>query len=221
MIPKNTIQVEGKNVSGLLKLLDALEEHDDVQNVFRTPTSTRRRWRRSRRRDAFTSAVRVLGIDCGTERTGYGVIDSDGVASSMIEAGVLKTDPKHPLVGPAADDLDWVARHHRALCAGLRRGGGRISCGECPKRSEACPRRGVALLMVAESQIAPRRIFADGGQNECCRLRPGGKGAGADDGAVDPLARAASLPEDASDALAVAICHATRASHALRMRAAQ
>ena len=34
MIPKNTIQVEGKNVSGLLKLLDALEEHDDVQNVF-------------------------------------------------------------------------------------------------------------------------------------------------------------------------------------------
>jgi YebC/PmpR family DNA-binding regulatory protein len=34
MIPKNTIQVEGKNVSGLLKLLDALEEHDDVQNVY-------------------------------------------------------------------------------------------------------------------------------------------------------------------------------------------
>ena len=29
------------------------------------------------------------------------------------------------------------------------------------------------------------------------------------------------LPEDASDALAVAICHATRASHALRMRAAR
>lgn len=34
MIPKNTIQVEGKNVNGLLKLLDALEEHDDVQNVY-------------------------------------------------------------------------------------------------------------------------------------------------------------------------------------------
>jgi YebC/PmpR family DNA-binding regulatory protein len=34
MIPKNTIQVEGANAKGLLKLLDALEEHDDVQNVF-------------------------------------------------------------------------------------------------------------------------------------------------------------------------------------------
>jgi len=34
MIPKNTVQVEGKNVNGLLKLLDALEEHDDVQNVY-------------------------------------------------------------------------------------------------------------------------------------------------------------------------------------------
>jgi YebC/PmpR family DNA-binding regulatory protein len=34
MIPKNTIQVEGANAKGLLKLLDALEDHDDVQNVF-------------------------------------------------------------------------------------------------------------------------------------------------------------------------------------------
>jgi YebC/PmpR family DNA-binding regulatory protein len=33
-VPKNTIQVEGKNVNGLLKLLDALEEHDDVQTVY-------------------------------------------------------------------------------------------------------------------------------------------------------------------------------------------
>ena len=34
MIPKNTIQVEGKNVAGLMRLIDALEEHDDVQNVY-------------------------------------------------------------------------------------------------------------------------------------------------------------------------------------------
>jgi YebC/PmpR family DNA-binding regulatory protein len=34
MIPKNTIQVEGKTVGSLLKMLDVLEEHDDVQNVF-------------------------------------------------------------------------------------------------------------------------------------------------------------------------------------------
>jgi transcriptional/translational regulatory protein YebC/TACO1 len=34
MVPKNTVAVDGKNVAGLIKLTDALEEHDDVQNVF-------------------------------------------------------------------------------------------------------------------------------------------------------------------------------------------
>jgi YebC/PmpR family DNA-binding regulatory protein len=34
MIPKNLIMLEGKNASGILKLTEALEEHDDVQNVF-------------------------------------------------------------------------------------------------------------------------------------------------------------------------------------------
>lgn len=34
MYPKNTIKVEGKDAETLLKILDALEEHDDVQNVY-------------------------------------------------------------------------------------------------------------------------------------------------------------------------------------------
>jgi YebC/PmpR family DNA-binding regulatory protein len=34
MIPKNTIKLEGKNAQSMLKLYDALEEHDDVQNVY-------------------------------------------------------------------------------------------------------------------------------------------------------------------------------------------
>jgi YebC/PmpR family DNA-binding regulatory protein len=34
MVPKNLIQVEGKNAAGLMRLTDALEEHDDVQNVY-------------------------------------------------------------------------------------------------------------------------------------------------------------------------------------------
>lgn len=33
-LPKNTVMVEGSNVNRLLKLTEALEEHDDVQNVF-------------------------------------------------------------------------------------------------------------------------------------------------------------------------------------------
>jgi len=34
MIPKNLIKLEGKNASGMLKLSEALEDHDDVQNVY-------------------------------------------------------------------------------------------------------------------------------------------------------------------------------------------
>jgi YebC/PmpR family DNA-binding regulatory protein len=34
MIPKNLMKLEGKNASGMLRLSEALEEHDDVQNVY-------------------------------------------------------------------------------------------------------------------------------------------------------------------------------------------
>ncbi len=34
MIPKNLMKLEGKAASGMLKLSEALEEHDDVQNVY-------------------------------------------------------------------------------------------------------------------------------------------------------------------------------------------
>jgi YebC/PmpR family DNA-binding regulatory protein len=34
MIPKNLIKLEGKSAEGMLRLTEALEEHDDVQNVY-------------------------------------------------------------------------------------------------------------------------------------------------------------------------------------------
>lgn len=34
MVPKNTIKLEGKNAQAMLKLYEALEEHEDVQNVY-------------------------------------------------------------------------------------------------------------------------------------------------------------------------------------------
>ena len=34
MVPKNLLKVEGKNAAAMLRLSEALEEHDDVQNVF-------------------------------------------------------------------------------------------------------------------------------------------------------------------------------------------
>ncbi len=34
MIPKNLMTVESRHVAGMLRMLDALEDHDDVQNVY-------------------------------------------------------------------------------------------------------------------------------------------------------------------------------------------
>src|SRR6185503_2002465 len=34
MVPKNLMRIEGKNAAGMLRLSEALEEHDDVQNVY-------------------------------------------------------------------------------------------------------------------------------------------------------------------------------------------
>ena len=34
MVPKNLMKLEGKNAQGMLRLSEALEEHDDVQNVY-------------------------------------------------------------------------------------------------------------------------------------------------------------------------------------------
>jgi len=34
MVPKNLMRLEGKQAQGMLKLSEALEEHDDVQNVY-------------------------------------------------------------------------------------------------------------------------------------------------------------------------------------------
>jgi YebC/PmpR family DNA-binding regulatory protein len=34
MVPKNLIRLEGKNASGMLRLNEALEDHEDVQNVY-------------------------------------------------------------------------------------------------------------------------------------------------------------------------------------------
>ncbi len=41
--------------------------------------------------------MRILGIDCGTQRTGYGLIESDGRSHRMIAAGSIDTSPKQPL----------------------------------------------------------------------------------------------------------------------------
>jgi transcriptional/translational regulatory protein YebC/TACO1 len=34
MIPKNLVKLEGKNAAGMLRLSEALDEHEDVQSMY-------------------------------------------------------------------------------------------------------------------------------------------------------------------------------------------
>ena len=41
--------------------------------------------------------MKIFGIDPGSERTGYGVIESDGRTHRLLVAGVVRTSPRDPL----------------------------------------------------------------------------------------------------------------------------
>ena len=34
MLPKNTVQIEGKDAEQLMKLMTEIDDHDDIQNVY-------------------------------------------------------------------------------------------------------------------------------------------------------------------------------------------
>ncbi len=154
--------------------------------------------------------MRVLGIDCGTERTGYGVIDSDGRDHRMIAAGVIKTSSKASLASRLAEIagvLREVIRQHRPGAAAVEAVFHAANSQTAIKLAHV---RGVALLTVAEAGL-------EIGEYSPLEVKTSVVGYGrAGKDQVQMMIRSllrldAEQPEDASDALAVAICHATRA----------
>jgi crossover junction endodeoxyribonuclease RuvC len=153
--------------------------------------------------------MRVLGIDCGTERTGYGVIDSDGRAHHLVTAGCIRSSTRDPL----ETRLLNIATGLRALFAEFRPDYAAVeevffavNAKSALKLSHV---RGVALLMVAEASVA----FAEYSPLEV-KMSVVGYGR-AEKSQVQMMVasllrlREPIASEDASDALAIAICHAT------------
>jgi crossover junction endodeoxyribonuclease RuvC len=156
--------------------------------------------------------VRVLGIDCGSEKTGYGVIDSDGSQHRMVAAGVIRTNTKWAFerrLLVIASGLRQLIGEHAPESAAVEG----IFCSANVKTAlKLAHVRGVALLAIAEAGIAlgeysPMEVKisvvgygrAEKSQVQmmiCSILR-----------LTEPIES-----EDACDALAVAICHATRES---------
>ncbi len=163
--------------------------------------------------------MRILGIDCGSERTGYGVIESDGRTHSLLAAGVIATDPKQPFeqrLGKIALGLREVIRDHAPGSAAVEEVFHAANVKTALKLAHV---RGVALVTVAEaglplgeySALEVKTSVVGYGRAEkrqvqlmtCSLLR-----------LAEPIAS-----EDAADALAVAICHANRSTLKRRLEA--
>ena len=161
--------------------------------------------------------MRVLGIDCGSERTGYGVIESDGAGHRMLAAGFIRTDTRQPF-----------EKRLLEIACGLRK-----LIGEFAPETAAVEEvfysanvktalklahvRGIALLAIAEagmplaeySPLEVKMSVVGYGRAEKSQVQL----------MVHSLLALAERveSEDACDALAVAICHATHAATARRL----
>jgi crossover junction endodeoxyribonuclease RuvC len=156
--------------------------------------------------------MRILGIDCGTERTGWGVIESDGRRHQVLGHGVIRTKAAHSLelrLSTIAQGLRSVLDAHRPEAAAVE---GVFYSQNVKTALKLAHVRGVALLTVAEAGIAL-------GEYSPAEIKNCVVGYGrAEKQQVQMMVRSLTgmrgefETEDASDAVAVAICHATLAS---------
>ena len=161
--------------------------------------------------------MRVLGIDCGVERTGYGVIESDGRTHRLLAAGVIRTSPRAALEDRLlliAQGLREVIGRHAPVSAAVEEVFHAVNVKTALK---LCHVRGIAMLMAAEAGLAM-------GEYSPLEVKCSVVGYGrAGKHQVQLMVR--SLlgleqdieSEDACDAVAVAICHANHESTARRL----
>lgn len=156
--------------------------------------------------------MRILGIDCGTERTGFGVIDTDGRRHEMVTAGVIQTLPR-----------DELGLRLKTIACGLRDVVDKFQPGmvaveevfyavNAKSALKLAHVRGVALLLAAEAGLPLSEYSA-------LEIKMSVVGYGRAEKqqvqmmVLSLLGISQSFASfDATDALAVAICHGTRAN---------
>jgi crossover junction endodeoxyribonuclease RuvC len=160
--------------------------------------------------------VRILGIDCGTERTGWGVIDSDGRKHRVLGHGVIRTLPRDPLeirLEQIASALRAVIVHHVPEAAAVEE----VFYSQNVKTAlKLAHVRGVALLAIAEARVTL-------GEYSPLEVKSSVVGYGrAEKQQVQKMVRVLTgldeeiASDDVSDALAVALCHAMYGSSPAR-----
>jgi crossover junction endodeoxyribonuclease RuvC len=156
--------------------------------------------------------VRIVGIDCGTEKTGFGVIDTDGRSHQFVSAGVIRTrtaDRLERRLKAIAAELRHVLHDFAPHAMAVEEVFQAVNAKSALKLAHV---RGVALLIAAEaglpvSEYSPLEVkmsvvgYGRAGKDQVQMM-------------VHSLLATGEAPEsyDATDALAVAICHGTRSA---------
>ncbi len=158
--------------------------------------------------------TRVLGIDCGSAATGYGVIDTDGRSSRVVHSGVILTRSRLAFpqrLKQISDGLRQVIESCSPDVVSVEGIFSSINANSALKLGQV---RGVALLAAAAAGL-PVHEYSP------LEVKSSVVGYGrAEKHQVQQMVQTLlglqqTPPEDAADALAVALCHAHN-SHTLQ-----
>jgi len=166
--------------------------------------------------------MRVLGIDCGTEFTGYGVVElSDGSKLNCLHCGAIRVSPRHPMplrLRQIFDGLTAIIDDHEPDQVAIEDVFYAVNVKSALKLGQV---RGVAMLAasaagleVAEyAPLAIKSAVVGYGRAEKHQVQH----------MVATLLHLPELPQpaDAADALAIAICHLHTAATLLAQHAAR
>jgi crossover junction endodeoxyribonuclease RuvC len=161
--------------------------------------------------------MRLLGLDPGLQRTGWGLIAARGNALHFVAAGIVTTDPADALavrLDALYRGLQEVVARHRPTAAAVEETVVNVNADSSLKLGHA---RGVVLLAAAHagldvteyaSKTVKRAVVGTGGAQKrqvamMVRMLLPGSG---------------RISGDAADALAVALCHAHHHAAQTRLR---
>ena len=156
----------------------------------------------------FRKVMRVLGVDCGSRITGYGVIDSDGADCVFVRCGVIRSKSSAPIADRLKSIYNGIVAVIRELHPEAAAFESLFYATNVQSALKLGHVRGVSMFAAAEanlpiyeySPLEVKSAVTGYGRAEKPQVQE----------MVRSLLKLKTLPEpyDASDALAVAICHA-------------
>ena len=164
------------------------------------------------------SAIRILGIDPGLRRTGWGIVDVAGQRLLFVACGEIKTDAKEPLAARLVTIHDGLTRLVGSFQPTEAAAEATFVNKDATATLKLGQARGVALLVPAQAHLSVAEYAPN-------LVKKTIVGAGHGDKAQIRMMISVLLPnadpqtEDAADALAIAVTHAHhRQSAAIRAR---